>query len=203
VLYILMLLLCECEPYGLDTLCLLSMGCIRSCARAVLKTTTISSISGNTAVTLDEKISLKSTRTSLPDMAIAEDGGFETSHTTCSLSAKIGPRASHGARYKGRVRFLGGQDSPRVTRAFGRTRIPSCSKIYITCDETCLGKKRSSTFVKGRKNSNNGEGSTPSCAEPSADIGKLWLWQAKVGVSIAGIMSIGRGRTNGAGVVSE
>jgi hypothetical protein len=80
----------------------------------MLHTTRISSVSGNTAVASDENASRISTITSLPEIRFAVDGGSETSHTTCGRSVLTGLGASHGARWRGRVRPGGGHDSTEV-----------------------------------------------------------------------------------------
>lgn len=80
----------------------------------MLHTTKISSVSGNTAVASDEKASFISTIMSLPEIRFALDGGSETSHTTCGRSVLAGLGASHGARWRGRVRSAGGHESTEV-----------------------------------------------------------------------------------------
>jgi len=80
----------------------------------MLHTTTISSVSGNTAVAPDENASCISTITSLPEIRFADDGGSEMSHMTCGRSVLTGLGASHGARWRGRVRSAGGHESTDV-----------------------------------------------------------------------------------------
>lgn len=80
----------------------------------ILHTTKISSVSGNTAVASDENASRISTITSLPEIRFACDGGSETSHATCGRSGLTGLGASHGARWRGRVRSVGGHESTEV-----------------------------------------------------------------------------------------
>jgi hypothetical protein len=103
-----------------------------SCERPALQMTTTSSVSGNTAGTLDAKASFISTKTSLPEMRFALDGGSETSHTTCGLSAEIGFGASHGARCRGSVRSLGGHGSPGVQNGCvpGTGRPPGTASVW-------------------------------------------------------------------------
>lgn len=107
------------------------MGGHRSCAPSpALHTTTISSVSGNTAVASDEKASCISTKTSLPVIRLAVDGGSEMSHTTCGRSGLVGFGASHGARCSGRVRTAGGHESTEVQNGIAPERPPDIPSVW-------------------------------------------------------------------------
>jgi hypothetical protein len=71
-----------------------------------------------------------STNTSLPVIRFAVDGGSEMSHTTCGRSGLVGFGASHGARWSGRVRTVGGHESTEVQNGNAPERPPGTPSVW-------------------------------------------------------------------------